>query len=117
MIHVEELTDKLIDCIFSLHLYIHSYEEGQEEDDTTGESHQLTGGQLRVGTDARMNVSVLFKTEYGNYGAGNHDGYGSHEHGVEHLVLAGTGGDQPVTDHKLLMPNILILTKFTTRRI
>ena len=42
--------------------------------------------------------SHLLEAEDGDDGAGDHDGDGRHEDGVQHLVLAGAGGQQPVAD-------------------
>ena len=41
----------LVDGVGSLHLDIHGYEEGEEEEDPAGQSQQLAGRELRVGTN------------------------------------------------------------------
>ena len=42
----------------------------------------------------------LLEAEDGDDGAGDHDPDGRHEDGVQHLVLARAGGQQPVADLK-----------------
>ena len=46
----------------------------------------------------KLLCSHLLEAEDGDDGAGDHDGDGRHEDGVQHLVLAGAGGQQPVAD-------------------
>ena len=41
----------LVDGVGSLHLDIHGYKEGEEEEDPAGQSQQLAGRELRVGTN------------------------------------------------------------------
>lgn len=79
MVHVEEFTNQLVDCIFCLHLNIHCHKKGEEEQNPTGEGHQFTGRKFCVRTNPWLNISVLFETENGDNGAGDHDSNGCHE--------------------------------------
>ena len=41
----------LVNGVRGLHLDIHGYEEGEEEEDPAGQSQQLAGREFRVGTN------------------------------------------------------------------
>ena len=49
----------LVDGVGSLHLDIHGYEEGEEEENPAGESQQLTGGELGVRSNLWRRTSSL----------------------------------------------------------
>ena len=49
----------LIDCVLSLDLHVHGNKEGEEEENSTGESHQLRGRQLSVWPHTGLNFTIL----------------------------------------------------------
>ena len=55
----------LVNGVGSLHLDIHGYEEGEEEEDPAGESQQLAGGELRVRTNLRRRITSLVEYQLG----------------------------------------------------
>ena len=62
LVSVKNKTDKrihLVDGVGSLHLDIHGYEKGEEEENPAGESQQLAGGELRVGTNLRRRTTSV----------------------------------------------------------
>ena len=49
----------LIDCVLSLDLHVHGNKEGEEEENSTGESHQLRGRQLSVWPHPGLDFTIL----------------------------------------------------------
>ena len=49
----------LIDCVLSLDLHVHGNKEGEEEENSTGESHQLRGRQLSVWPHTGLDFTIL----------------------------------------------------------
>ena len=58
---------------------------------------ELSSGHGRL---EKHEKKYLLEAEDGDDGAGDHDPDGRHEDGVQHLVLAGAGRQQPVADLK-----------------
>ena len=57
----------LVDGVGSLHLDIHGYEEGEEEENPAGESQQLAGGELGVRANLRRRTTSVFRERTLNF--------------------------------------------------
>jgi len=118
VVHVQKLAYQLINCILRLHLDIHGDEECKEEENSTRQCHQLAWGELRVGADRlRLTISILFEAENGDARAGDHEGDGEEEDGVQHLVPGGARREQALAQQEAFLPEILKLTKLAAGRI
>jgi len=101
VVHVQELTDQLVNGVLGLDLDVHGDEEGQEEEDPAGQRHQFTWRELGVRTHGLgLTVLVLFKAEDGDASACDHEEDAEQEDGVEDAVPSGAGRKQAMTHHK-----------------